>query len=224
MKEPGSQVAIDLVIFDLDGTLVDSLGDLADSMNAALESLGFPTHPTESYRFFVGDGVVTLARRAVPSEVVDEATIGEAVRLMREEYSRRWTDTTRPFPGIPELLAGLRRRDLKTAILSNKPDFATREMARLLFGQFPFQAVRGASPDHPLKPDPTTALAICSDLGADPSRTVYVGDTDVDMETGRRAGMKTVGVTWGFREVEELRKAGAHRIIDHPLDLLEFVD
>ena len=212
---------MDLVIFDLDGTLVDSLGDLADSMNAALECMGFPTHPTESYRLFVGDGVVTLARRAVPPAMADEATIDEAVRRMRDEYARRWTDSTRPFPGVAELLAELRRRGRKTAVLSNKPDFATREIVRLLFGGFPFQTVRGATPDHPLKPDPTAALAICSDLGVDPSRALYVGDTDVDMETGRRAGMLTVGVTWGFRGVEELRNAGADRIIDHPLELLE---
>lgn len=213
---------MDLVIFDLDGTLVDSLGDLADSMNAALESMGFPTHPTESYRHFVGDGVITLARRTVPPTVVDEATIDEAVRRMREEYARRWTDSTRPFPGVPELLDALRRRGRMTAVLSNKPDFATQEIVRLLFGGFPFQAVRGASPDHPLKPDPTAALAICSDLRVDPSRALYVGDTDVDMETGRRAGMLTAGVTWGFRGIEELRKAGADRIIDHPLELLQF--
>jgi phosphoglycolate phosphatase len=213
---------MDLVIFDLDGTLVDSLGDLADSMNVALESMGLPTHPTESYRHFVGDGAVMLARRAVPPEVVDEAAIDELVRRMRHEYARRWTDSTRPFPGVPELLAELRRRGRKTAVLSNKPDSATQEIVRLLFGGFPFQTVRGASPDHPLKPDPTVALAICSDLRVDTSRTFYVGDTDVDMETGRRAGMVTVGVTWGFRGVDELRNAGAARIIHHPLELLRF--
>jgi len=216
-------VRIDLIIFDLDGTLIDSLGDLADSMNATLASMGFPTHPQEPYRRFVGDGMVTFARRALPADAVEEVTVDEAVRRMRQEYARRWTDTTRPYPGVSELLAGLEKRGLKTVVLSNKPDSATRELVKALLGGHRFQRVLGARPEVPLKPDPTAALEICRALGVLPPMTLFLGDTDIDVETGRRAGMVTVGVTWGFRDADELRDAGAHHIIDHPLDLLELL-
>jgi phosphoglycolate phosphatase len=211
------------VIFDLDGTLVDSLGDLAHSMNEVLESMGHPTHPTEPYRRFVGDGIVMLARRALPPNAADQASVEEAVRRMREVYGRRCLETTAPYPGIPELLKALRALELKTAVLSNKPDGATRQIVFRLFQGHAFDQVRGARSGIPLKPDPTSALDLLSELGARPADVLYLGDTKTDMQTGRRAGVLTVGVTWGFRDEDELRGSGSQHIIHHPLELLELL-
>ena len=213
-----------LAIFDLDGTLIDSIGDLADAMNAVLERIGHPVHPRDNYRFLVGDGIEILVRRALPPEIVDETDIPDVVSLMRQEYSTRWTATTRPFPGIPELLVALQTRNIRTAVLSNKPDSPTRTIVGELFPDNPFAIVRGACDSVPLKPNPTSAREIISELGVSPRQTVFVGDTSVDMATGVNAGMRSVGVTWGFREADELVNAGANHIIDRPLELLRFID
>jgi len=210
-----------LVIFDLDGTLVNSLGDLAASMNAVLGSLGYPQHPTAPYRRFVGDGIAMLVRRALPPEVTDDALVERCIGLMRAEYARRQTDTTVPYPGIPALLATLAGQSRLTAVLSNKPDGPTRELVRALLAPHRFDAVRGARPDTPLKPDPAAALEIAAQLGVEQDRAAFVGDTNIDMQTARNAGMTAVGVTWGFRDADELRASGAHHIIDRPAELLE---
>jgi len=213
-----------LVVFDLDGTLIDSIGDLADAMNAVLESLGYLAHPRDNYRFLVGDGIEILVRRSLPPEVVDETNIPDVVGLMRQEYSTRWTATTRPFPEIPELLVQLHALNTCTAVLSNKPDFATREIVGELFADNRFAIVRGALEDVPLKPDPSSVLGIISELGQSPQQSIFVGDTAVDIATGVNAGMRSVGVTWGFREAHVLVDAGANHVINHPLELLAFLD
>jgi len=212
-----------LVIFDLDGTLIDSLGDIGDAMNAVLRKLGHPIHPRDNYRFLVGDGLDILVRRALPPEIVEETNIDEVVGLTRQEYSTRWTATTRPFPEIVELLGGLKARGIQTAVLSNKPDFATRAIVGELFADHAFDVVRGARDDVPLKPDPTSFATIISDLGIPAKQTVFVGDTAVDMKTGVNAGALTVGVTWGFREAGELVAHGADHIINSPLEILEIL-
>ena len=213
-----------LAIFDLDGTLIDSLGDLADAMNAVLEGSGYATHPRASYRYFVGDGIEMLVRRALPPAVVDKANIPEVVGVMQKEYSERWLATTLPFPQIPELLAGLAFRGIQTAVLSNKPDHPTREIVNALFAEDTFDVIRGARDDVPLKPDPTSTLGIISELGVSPRQTVFVGDTPIDMTTGANAGTRTVGATWGFRKTQELVDAGAGQVIHEPLELLAYVD
>ena len=213
-----------LVIFDLDGTLIDSIGDLADAMNAVLQRLGHPEHPRDDYRFLVGDGIEILVRRALPPEVVEATNIPAIVRQMRQEYSTRWTATTQPFPGIPELLAEFAAHGVPAAVLSNKPDSPTREIVGELFPDNPFAIVRGAREEVPLKPDPTSALEIVAEIGQSAGGSVMVGDTPVDMKTGRNAGMRTVGVTWGFRPADELLDAGAGHIIETPLQLLEIVE
>lgn len=213
-----------LVIFDLDGTLIDSLGDLADAMNAVLAKRRYAVHPVDSYRHFVGDGIEMLVRRALPSEVVEKTDIAEVVQQMRREYSTRWTATTRPFPEISRLLSELENRGIRCSVLSNKPDGPTREIVGELFPDDPFAIVRGARDGVPLKPDATSALEVASELGVQSERSVFVGDTSIDMKTGRNAGMRTVGVTWGFREADELRDAGADHIIDASLQLLEILE
>jgi phosphoglycolate phosphatase len=214
----------ELVIFDLDGTLIDSLGDLADSLNLVLEGYGYATHPRDSYRHFVGDGIEMLVRRALPPEIVDEIDIPGVVSKMRQEYSTRWTATTRPFPGIPELLIELHSRRIQTAVLSNKPDTPTRRIVGELFDDIVFEIVRGALEGVPLKPDPTAALDIVSELGVGAGRSIFIGDTRIDVATGRNAGMRTVGVTWGYRDAHELVEAGADHVIGTPLEMLNLLD
>ena len=208
------------IIFDLDGTLLDTLDDLADSMNAALQQLGFAQHDVASYRTFVGDGVEMLARRALPPHVLDEQTVQECVRLMREEYGGRWAVKTRPYEGIPELLGTLAKRAVTCTVLSNKPDKYTQITINHFFAPGTFRIVLGARDDYSRKPDPAGAFLITQQLGVPPEEVVYVGDTDTDMQTATRAGMIAVGALWGFRSAGELRAHGARHLCAAPLDLL----
>ena len=209
-----------LVIFDLDGTLLDTLEDLGDATNRALSRMGFPAHGMSAYNHFLGGGVVPLVTRALPAEARDEETIARGVALMQEEYSDHWAVKTRPYPGIEALLDELVRRGIGLAILSNKPDKYTRVISEHYLSGWPFAIVRGAKSDVPKKPDPTAALAIAAALGVPASRCVFVGDTSIDVETARAAEMTPVGVTWGFRGRDELASAGARLIIDRPDELL----
>ena len=210
------------VLFDLDGTLLDTLADIAAAANAALVAEGMPAHPDAAYRRFIGDGVAMLLRRALPEGVEhDDARVDRCVRLFHETYAASWDVSTRPYDGIPALLDALAVRGLPLAILSNKPDEFTQLCAAAQLGRGSWAAVVGQREGVPRKPDPTSALAIAAGLGLDPAAIVYVGDSGVDMRTAAAAGMRPVGVSWGFRSVEELREAGATAIIDHPGQLLD---
>lgn len=211
------------MIFDLDGTLVDSLADLADSMNEVLAAYGHPTHPEEAYRLFVGDGLAQLVERALPADARQKDVVELFTRRMSEAYSRRQTARTRPYPGIPELLRTLAARGLRTAILSNKPDGPAGEIATELLSPHVFDRVRGARPGVPLKPDPTAAIELASELATEPAGCAFVGDSEIDIRTGLAAGMLTIGVTWGFRDEGELVASGAQRIVRHPAEVLEIV-
>ncbi|HVO37874.1 MAG TPA: HAD family hydrolase [Spirochaetia bacterium] len=212
------------VLFDLDGTLLNTLDDLADSMNAVLASRGYQTHPTEEYRWFVGDGVELLVRRTLPRTLQDDEPVVESCRSqMRDEYGRRWKNRSRPYPGVPALLDGLAERAVRMAILSNKPDAFVGEIARHFFGSWTFAAAWGARPEIPRKPDPTAALAIAHEVGAEPGSFLYVGDTNTDMETALAAGMFPVGALWGFRDERELREAGARVLAARPADVLDLL-
>ncbi len=211
------------VIFDLDGTLLDSLADLADAMNAVLAAAGLPVHPVDAYRLFVGEGIETLVRRALPEDRRGEAALGPYVAAMAAEYDRRCLAKTRPYPGIPELLDALGARGVPLAILSNKPHGPTREMVTALLGRWAFAAVLGARPGVPKKPDPAGAVELAGLLAVPPAEILYVGDTATDMATAAAAGMFGVGVLWGFRSAAELRAAGAKALVKEPRELLALV-
>ena len=211
------------VLFDLDGTLLDTIDDLADATNQALGRYGFPRHDVAAYKYFVGDGAVHLMRRALPESHRDEPTVAEAVAAMRDEYARRWADKTHPYDGVIPMLDALAERGLRLAVLSNKPDDFTKLcVARLLPGDR-FELVVGAKPSVALKPDPAAALGIAAELGVAPAEVVYLGDTGTDMQTACAAGMYPVGALWGFRTADELRDNGARVLIEQPMDLVSIV-
>ena len=212
------------VLFDLDGTLLDTLEDLADSGNAALRAQGFPEHPLAAYRYFIGDGVEELVRRALPPQRLEAATVAHSTELMRREYSARWADKTRPFPGVPELLDALAARGLPMAVLSNKPDEFTRLCVQRLLPRWRFEVVLGADAGLPKKPDPAGARQIAARLNLSSDRIVYLGDTNTDMQTAVAAGMYAVGVLWGFRTASELTASGAQVLLEKPTELLGLLD
>jgi phosphoglycolate phosphatase len=217
-------VKYEAVIFDLDGTLLDTLEDLADSMNAVLQQLNFPTHPTEKYRYFVGDGMRQLARRVLPVDSIDESMVDTTVKLMSAEYNKRWNVKTKPYSGLAELLDHLAAIGVKMAVLSNKPDAFTKIMVPALLSRWSFHPILGARNGVPIKPDPQSALEIAGIWGINPDKILYVGDTGTDMFTANAAGMKAVGAAWGFRTVEELLTTGARSIVHHPMDIVPLLE
>jgi len=190
------------VIFDLDGTLADSLADIAAAMNRTLRAHGFPEHPVSAYRTFVGEGVRKLAERALPSGT--EALRAAFIAAYEADYAQHLLDETRLFPAIPGVLDALASAGVPVAVLSNKPDEPTRRLVDALCSRWQFQAVSGERPGVPRKPDPASALALADALGTRPEAVAFVGDTGVDMLTARAATMRPVGVLWGFRPQEVL--------------------
>ncbi len=211
------------VVFDLDGTLLDTLDDLADSGNRVLSELGLPTHPVDAYKYFVGDGIGILIRRMLPEDRHDEQTIAEATRTYRREYGRRWNAKTKPYDGTKTLLDELTARGVKKAVLSNKPDEFTRRCVEELLGRWTFDVVLGHHDGIPRKPDPAGAREVVAKLKIPPAEIAYLGDTATDMQTAVAAGMFPVGALWGFRKEEELREGGAEVLIRHPTELLNIV-
>lgn len=205
------------VIFDLDGTLADSLTDLGEAMNRALAGFGLPTHPLAAYRTFVGEGVDVMVRRAAPSATVPYQQIADSYRA---HYGTLNHQSTRPYDGIPALLDALVARRVKLAVLSNKRDDFTRDLVAKQFGRWPFVDVRGERDGVPKKPDPTAAFELALALNVLPANITFVGDTGIDMLTARNAGMTPIGCLWGFRDRDELLGAGAKRLIAHPMELV----
>ena len=210
------------VLFDLDGTLLDTLEDLAASTNRSLARLGLPPHPVQAYRYFVGDGLAVLASRTLPPDRQDPRTIESLKDLFNQDYDVHWADRTRPYEGVPALLDALSARGVPMAILSNKPHSFTRAMVEHFFPSWKFAAVFGARDSHPRKPDPAAALEICAAMGLEAGDMLYAGDTRTDMQTARSAGMFPVGVLWGFRPREELVENGAEALVASPGELLSF--
>lgn len=202
------------VVFDLDGTLVDSLQDIAEAMNECLQVFGIQPRPVPDYRYMVGEGVPMLCRRAIGA--AHPELLDPLVELVRKRYRERPLRHTRPYAGVSELVRRMRSAAIPLAVLSNKPDEMTRFVVQEFWPNGEFSVVRGYVEEHLRKPDPTELVRICGMLGADPRDVWMIGDTPTDVETAARAGVQCVAVTWGFRTREDLLAAGATRIVDRP--------
>ena len=211
------------VLFDLDGTLLDTINDISNSMNSVLDRFGFRGHGRDAYKYFVGEGIDTLVRRALPQNHRDDATVTQCVSAMIEAYEMKATKNTRLYPVISELLDALNAREVHMSVLSNKPDGPTKSIVSSLLSAWKFDAVVGSRPSTPLKPDPKAALEIASDMGIFPERFIYCGDTEIDMRMARAARMYAVGALWGYRTADELQASGAQTLIDKPVELLDLL-
>lgn len=205
---------IDTVIFDLDGTLLNSLEDLCDSANAALLQMGFPQHGIEEIRYFVGNGVAKLMERAVPAGSSEEAA-ARALALFRAHYSEHMEDKTRPYEGVMPLLTALREDGYKVGVVSNKYDRAVKSLCEKYFPGL-IDAAAGEKENVRRKPAPDGVFEALRLLKSDVSHAVYIGDSNVDIETAKNSGTVSIGVLWGFRDEEELREAGADFIVSKP--------
>lgn len=212
-----------LVIFDLDGTIVDTINDLATACNHALQESGFPTHHISTYQFYVGNGVTRLIERALPSESVNSDTVSAVRNIFMEYYDIHGTDASKPYYGIPELLKQLDAMEVKLAVASNKYQSAVERIVAKLFPEIPWVAVEGQKANVNVKPDPSVIFEILGKCPTPKKDVILVGDSAVDMETARRACIESVGVTWGFRPESELVAAGADHIINSPAQLLPLI-
>lgn len=213
---------MELVIFDLDGTLLNTLDDLADAANFTLESMGFPTHSTDAYRYFVGNGIPKLIERCLPENERSEENQKYALEAFNKRYSEHCTDKTRPYGGITEVLDRLSESGVKIAVASNKADSFTQSLVKKYFGER-FDLIRGSCPGVPRKPSPEIVYGIMSELGAEKSETTFVGDSSVDIATAANAGVGHIGCLWGFRTKEELVSAGAVNIAETPEQIMNFI-
>ena len=212
----------DTVIFDLDGTLLNTLQDLADSVNEALGEMGMPKRSLEEVRRFVGNGVAMLMKRAVAAGT-DEETYEKALGCFKKAYMKNSRNKTVVYDGIKELVCELKKRNIKLAIVSNKIDEAVKELNRYYFdGAFPVAV--GDREGTPKKPSPELVKIALNELGSLADRGLYIGDSDVDIETAKNAGMDCLSVSWGFRTEAELKAFGAKCIVHSPQEILNFVD
>lgn len=211
-----------LVIFDLDGTLLNTIADLGEACNYALRQLGYSEHALSTYNYMVGNGVRKLVERAEPD--ADPETVERLLAIFREYYDQHSTDNTGPYPGIPELLRTLTDNGVAVAVASNKYQSAVEHIIAHFFPDIPFAVVAGQVDMRPVKPDPSIVFAILNEHPTPKAEVLYVGDSGVDMETARRACVESVGVSWGFRPVSELRKTYADHIVTNPSEILEIVN
>jgi len=211
------------VLFDLDGTLIDTLEDICDAVNRVLSKKSFPTHATSTYRKFVGDGSRTLIERALPKEHRNDKNIDACLKEYVEDYSRNYDVKTKLYFGIANLLDRLKAKGVKLAILSNKPNAMTKTCVDAFLSKWDFDVVFGERDSVPRKPNPQGALEIAKKMSIPPSNFLYLGDMATDMKTAVSAGMFPVGVLWGFRSSKELKENGACAIIDQPLAVLDLL-
>lgn len=214
----------ELVIFDLDGTLVNTIADLAAATNYALAEGGYPTHHLSAYPFYVGNGVTKLIERALPSDARCDGEIERVRGLFRRYYDNHLTDASTPYPGIPELLEELQARGIKMAVASNKYQAAVERIIDYFFPYVEWVAVEGQKQGVPTKPDPSIVFQVLLKSPTMKDAVIYAGDSGVDMETARRAGVESAGVTWGFRPESELAENYADNIISSPAQLLDLID
>ncbi len=213
---------IKAVIFDLDGTLTDTIGDLAAAVNFVLQKNGYPTHKTEEFYYFVGTGSYNLVKKASPENLPEEK-IFSMVEEFFEYYGEHYLDRTKPYDGVSEMLFVLKQKGIGLAVCSNKIQKMTEKVVEKFFDGI-FTYTFGQNDKFPLKPDPAAPLWIAEQLGAKPGEVIFVGDSGVDMKTGKNAGFTAVGVSWGFRTVNELRENGADYIIDSASELLKIIE
>nr|WP_300841701.1 HAD family hydrolase [uncultured Acetatifactor sp.] len=213
------------VIFDLDGTLSDSIHSIKYSGDRTMEHFGYGPFSVEQYKYFIGDGAANLVRRALAAGGDRELVhFEEAYALYREIFRENCMYRVRPYEGIPELLAALKAQEIKLAVLSNKPHAETVNVIETLFGKKYFDAIQGQKEDVPIKPSPEGVFRILEQIGLAAANTLYLGDTATDMKTGKNADIFTVGALWGFRKREELEEGGANAVIEYPLELLRYTE
>ena len=210
------------LIFDLDGTLLDSITDIAICMNEVLESLNLKTYEISEYKYFVGYGVDVLVKNVLQDQIA-KSKQDEVVKRFKAKYDDNLHKNTLPYEGIFELLDELNKQECKLAVLSNKPDLMTKKYIQTIFKDYKFLEVHGQKDGVPKKPDPIQALNIAKSLNENPSDIFFIGDTKVDMQTAKSANMKSIGVLWGFRNEKELKEHGADFIVSTPLEILEII-
>ncbi|KAF2334457.1 HAD family hydrolase [Flavobacterium daemonense] len=210
------------IIFDLDGTLVDSLHDISDAMNTVLESLNYPTHSYDTYQYFIGSGLRNLVSKALPATNNSEEQIEICFNLMINEYRKICTLKTKPYNGIIDLLDNLSSQNIKMAVFSNKADELTKKIASELFPDY-FDTAIGLSTEALKKPNPFEAIEISKNWNIKPEEILFVGDSDIDMQTALNANMLPVGVSWGYRTEDELKTSGAKIVINNASELIEIL-
>ncbi len=211
---------IKAVLFDLDGTLINTLDDLAASVNYALNRHGFAAHPTEAFRYFVGDGALKMVERALPESARDKQTLDKMMESFLEHYTVHSQDKTAAYDGIETTLQALRSLNIKMAVVTNKPDAAAQALIADMFAGL-FDTAVGQRDGVPTKPDPAMPLCVMQELGVAPEECLFVGDSGVDILTGVNSGAYPVGVLWGFRDEAELVENGARSIVSKPEEILE---
>ena len=212
---------IDTVIFDLDGTLLNTLDDLTDSVNYALSSLGYPVRTADEVRMMVGNGILNLIKRALPNGT-EQATVEAVYNDFNAYYKLHSADKTKPYNGITEMLEQLKARGVKLAVVSNKADYAVQDLCVKYFGGV-FDAVAGEKTGVPKKPAPDGVNNILAELGIERKNSVYIGDSDVDLHTAENAEMDCIAVNWGFRDEKLLRENGAELIVSYPDEIVEII-
>jgi phosphoglycolate phosphatase len=215
---------VQAAIFDLDGTLLDTLADIGDSVNMMLAEYGFDGHTMDDYRRFIGSGIHMLVTRALPLAGRSDVMVRQCVKRAREIYWDNWNRKTLPYDGIIDLLDALKAIGLPLAVLSNKPHDFTVRYVEAYFQRSDFALVMGQSDDFPAKPDPASAIYIARQLGLPPSAILFVGDSAVDMQTANAAGMVAVGAGWGFRGPKELTENGCQALVRHPKEILQLLE
>lgn len=210
------------IIFDLDGTLVNSIEDIADAMNIVLQNHNYPTHSYKAYEDFIGSGIRSLVQNALPQTHNNDEQVNTCLDAMMSVYRDQCINKTKPYDGIIELLENLKARQLKLAVFSNKADELTKKVALALFPNY-FDTIDGLTVEAYKKPNPIKAIQISKTLGLKPEDIIFVGDSGIDIQTAKNASMYAVGVSWGFKPTEELIAYGAKQVLNHPLDLIKIL-
>jgi len=210
-------------VFDLDGTLVNSLGDLANCCNETLELYELPTHSVDEYRYFVGSGIMNLIKRSMGKKSSDETLVRAVYNTFNIIYNERCLELTKPYSGISELLAKLKKKGVRIGVLSNKSDEFAQRIVEALFEHGEPEVVWGKKKNFPIKPEPQSLYAVIDELHGERDKCLFIGDSDVDVITAKNAGVDFCGVEWGFRGAKELMSAGAGKIAKQPMDIYRLV-